>query len=171
MTAQQRGEAMTIHQRPQSRFRKSPGWPLGEGPGQPEKPRKSWASRHKVLTGIGVVIALGAVVFINRITQQYNAIVNAPAFAQTVATFTGSGDENTPAFTVSSTWKLSYTFDCSALGFAGNFQVFEDGGDDSAVTVNDLADSKSASTYAYDDDGTHWLKIISDCTWTVTVTG
>jgi hypothetical protein len=47
-----------------------------------------------------------------------------------VATFSGSGIQNTPKFTVTDTWKLSYSFDCSSFGFKGNFQVYEDGGID-----------------------------------------
>lgn len=86
-----------------------------------------------------------------------------------MATFAGSGQENTPRFTVTSTWKLDYSFSCQAFGSAGNFQVFEDGGSDFALSVNDLAMSKSASTWAYNDAGTHYLQINSECAWTVKV--
>jgi len=97
------------------------------------------------------------------------APTKAPA-AKTVATFSGSGIQNTPQFTVTSTWVLSYAFDCSSFGYKGNFQVFEDGGADfSGVTVNDLAMSKSASTYAYNDAGTHYLKVNSECSWSMKV--
>jgi hypothetical protein len=89
---------------------------------------------------------------------------------KTVATFSGSGIENTPKFTVTDTWKLSYSFDCSNFGSAGNFQVYEDGGNDfSGVSVNDLAMSKTGSTYAYADGGTHYLEVNSECSWTVKV--
>jgi hypothetical protein len=87
---------------------------------------------------------------------------------KTVATFSGSGIENTPKFTVTDTWKLSYSFDCSTFGYKGNFQVYEDGGF-SGVTVNDLATSKSGSTYAYGDAGTHYLEVNSECSWSVKV--
>jgi Protein of unknown function (DUF2510) len=90
--------------------------------------------------------------------------------ASTVATFTGSGQENTPRFTVTSTWKLVYSFSCSDFGQAGNFIVREDGGaDSSGVSVNDLAVSKSASTWGYDDAGSHYLQIDSECAWKVRV--
>jgi hypothetical protein len=90
--------------------------------------------------------------------------------ASTVATFTGSGQENTPRFTVTSTWKLVYSFNCSDLGQAGNFAVLEDGGADySGVSADDLAVSKSASTWGYDDAGTHYLQIDSECAWKVQV--
>ena len=94
----------------------------------------------------------------------------AAATARTVATFSGSGQGNTPRFIVSSTWKLVYSFNCSALGSTGNFQVYEDGGSDfSGVSVNDLAMSKSASTWGYNDAGTHYLEINSECAWKVKV--
>ena len=94
----------------------------------------------------------------------------AAAAANTVATFTGSGTENTPRFTVTSTWRLVYSFSCSNFGQAGNFAVLEDGGNDfNGVTVDDLALSKSASTWAYNDAGTHHLEIDSECAWTVKV--
>jgi hypothetical protein len=90
---------------------------------------------------------------------------------RTVATFTGSGIANTPRFTVTSTWKLAYSFSCENFGQPGNFAVSEDGGNDlSGLAVNDLAMKKSASTWAYDDAGTHYLAVNSECSWTVKVT-
>jgi hypothetical protein len=91
------------------------------------------------------------------------------ARARTVATFSGSGQENTPRFTVTSTWKLAYSFDCSAFGSTGNFRVHERGGNVSRLSVNDLAMSKSASTWAYDDGGTRYLEVNSACAWTVKI--
>lgn len=97
----------------------------------------------------------------------------APAAApsgKTVATFSGSGIENTPKFTVTDTWKLDYSFDCSGFGTSGNFIVDEDGGSDfSGVSVNELGMGKSGSTYAYGDAGTHYLQINSECSWNVKV--
>ncbi len=90
--------------------------------------------------------------------------------AHTVATFSGSGIQKTPRFTVTDTWKLVYSFSCADFGQSGNFQVFEDGGADfSGATVNDLAMSKSSSTWAYGDAGVHYLEINSECNWHVKV--
>ncbi len=90
--------------------------------------------------------------------------------ARTVATFTGSGIQKTPRFTVTATWKLVYSFSCASFGQSGNFAVLEDGGTDlNGVTVNDLAMSKSASTWAYSDAGSHYLEIDSECAWKVRV--
>lgn len=167
-----------------------PPWgPLpGYQPPQPP-PRKPWVARHKVLTGL---IAFGCLIVIgvaanagssssssaaNTATQAAAPSTPAATTAapspsptptvHTVATYSGSGIENTPKFTVTDTWKLAYSFDCSTFGYAGNFQVFEDGGLN--VLTNDLAVSKSASTMQYSDAGTHYLEINSECSWTVKV--
>jgi hypothetical protein len=96
---------------------------------------------------------------------------SAPSLAgKTVATFSGSGIENTPKFTVTDTWKLDYTFDCSSFGTSGNFIVNEDGGADfTGASVNELGAGKSGSTYAYGDAGTHYLQVNSECSWSVKV--
>lgn len=163
-------------------------------PGGPRR-RKSWPARHKVLTVLGGIIGLIVVASVASAaangshpsassaappaTQAAAAATSsatpspthsAAARARTVATFTGSGTEKTRRFTVTSTWKLTYSFSCAEFGQSGNFQVFEDGGSDfSGVEVNDLAMSKSASTWAYDDGGTHYLEVNSECSWKVKV--
>jgi hypothetical protein len=89
---------------------------------------------------------------------------------QTVATFSGSGIKNTPQFTVTPNWKLDYTYDCSSFGGRGNFIVNEDGGNDfSGASVNELGAGGSSSTFVYNDAGTHYLSVNSECSWTVTV--
>jgi hypothetical protein len=94
-----------------------------------------------------------------------------PAMAgKTVATFSGSGIENTPQFTVTDSWKLSYSFDCSNFGSKGNFQIYEYAGSSlGGVLANDLAESKSASTMQYGDAGTHHLEVNSECAWHLSV--
>jgi hypothetical protein len=151
--------------------------------------RKSWPARNKILTALGAVtglfVLLGVISAIGGGGRDPGGPAAAPtapaataaapaatrpAGARTVATFTGSGQQNTPRFTVTSTWKLAYSFDCAAFGNPGNFQVFEDGGGDyNGVSANDLAMSKSASTWAYNDGGTHYLQINSECAWKVKV--
>jgi hypothetical protein len=169
---------------------------FGEPPQQPR--RKSWLARHKVLTGFlasGTILIIGGIASAadsphsstSTLTVQttppaspgslgtapptHPATEQASRPAMTphaVATFTGSGTENTPKFTVTSTWELDYSFSCRNFGSSGNFMVFEDGGNDfNGVDVNDLAVSKTGSTWAYDDSGTHYLEIDSECNWTV----
>jgi hypothetical protein len=165
--------------------------PWGPQPGyQPPQPppRKPWIARHKVLTGL---IAFGCLIVIiiaanaggssssssaGSTATQAAAPSSAPGTTappppsftpHTVATYSGSGIENTPKFTVTASWKLAYSFDCSNFGTSGNFQVFEDGGFN--ILTNDLAASKSASTMQYSDAGTHYLQINSECSWTVKI--
>lgn len=100
----------------------------------------------------------------------HSAAAVAPPAAKTVATFSGNGTENTAQFTVTGTWKLDYSFSCSDFGGQGNFQVFEDGGQDlNGVEVNALSTGQSGSTMAYGDGGTHYLEVNSECAWTVKV--
>jgi hypothetical protein len=93
----------------------------------------------------------------------------AAAVAKTVATFSGSGVQSTPPFTVTPTWRLDYKFDCTTFGYKGNFIVMEDGGLTGAMDVNTLAMSKTGTSYAYDDAGQHYLKVDSECSWSVKV--
>lgn len=108
-------------------------------------------------------------------SQSHAAAAPAPAqhakaaTAKTVATFKGDGVQSTPQFTVTSNWKLDYSFDCSSFGYAGNFIVMEDGGLGGAMDVNTLAMSKSSSSYAYGDAGQHYIKVDSECSWTLKV--
>jgi hypothetical protein len=95
-------------------------------------------------------------------------LVCSSAKQDVVVTFHGSGIQTTPPFTVTATWQLAYAFDCSSFG-KGNFQVYEyDGGDLKNELTNDLATSKSATSWAY-DAGTRHLEINSECAWTVEV--
>jgi hypothetical protein len=88
----------------------------------------------------------------------------------TVAAYAGSGIQNTPQFTVTSTWKLDYTYDCADDGGSGNFIVDEDGGSDfTGASVNELGAGGSSSTWVYGDAGTHYLAVNSECSWTVKI--
>jgi hypothetical protein len=167
-------------------------------PAQPagRRSRKSWPRRDKILAAFAAFAALWLIVIVAVVASRgsgpaastaaqapqtspaaasspapaSSSPAAAPAAARTVATFSGSGIENTPAFTVTSTWKLDWSFSCSAFGSAGNFIVSEDGGSDfRGVSVNELSAGQSGSTWAYGDAGTHYLAVNSECSWTVKV--
>ncbi len=94
------------------------------------------------------------------------------AAAKVLATFSGTGIENTPKFTVSGTWKLEWRYNCSAFGSQGNFAVLTDGGNDPAgADVNELGNGGHGTTYAYGDSGRHYLAVDSECAWRVKVVG
>ncbi|MGH3189702.1 MAG: hypothetical protein ACRDOL_21060 [Streptosporangiaceae bacterium] len=180
-------------QQPYAPQQQQPYQPPGQMPPPGRRARrKSWMGRHRFLTGliglaafVGIIVAAtsggkqpaapAAAVSSPAATAQATATASASASpasvkARTVATFTGSGTQKTPRFAVTSTWKLVYSFNCASFGMAGNFQVFEDGGSDfNGVSVNDLAMSKSSSTWAYSDAGSHYLEINSECSWKVKV--
>ncbi|MFF7144715.1 hypothetical protein ACFZB5_26430 [Streptomyces nodosus] len=88
----------------------------------------------------------------------------------TLLTLSGSGTKNASAFKAGDEWTLSYTFDCTkamaAVGGKGNFIVF----DKEDKLVNELDKSGKGSTQQH-TAGTHQLQIISECEWTVKVTG
>jgi hypothetical protein len=160
------------------------------GPPGGFRPRRTWRRRHTVFSVVGSLVGLFVVIGVlgtvssrgNQAPVASAASASAAALApaaspsaaanvatNTVATFTGSGTESTAKFTVKATWKLQYSFNCSNFGQTGNFAVLEDGGQDINLTVNDVALSKSGSTWAYNDAGTHYLEIASQCDWKVKV--
>ena len=157
--------------------------PYGQQPPYTPRPRhhsrRSLPRRQKILTALGAIVAFATA----GCTAQPAAPAPAPATSSAapstahsspaaepaVATFTGSGTRSTRRFTVTATWLLAYSFNCSA-GRPGKFQVFEDGGSHlNRVMVSDLSTSFDASTQVHDDGGSHYLKINSKCTWKVQV--
>jgi hypothetical protein len=179
-------------------FPQFPGPPGQQYPGQPyqgpypprqrRKSRKGWAAIG-CLGFAGLVVVIAAVAASHPSSSVPAALPTLPtvavsqqaapassaaakAVAKTVATFSGSGAGNTPPFTTGATWKLSYSFDCSGFGYKGNFQVYDYGSDGipHGVMANDLAMSKSGSSWSYNDPGTHHLNVNSECSWTVKIT-
>jgi hypothetical protein len=85
---------------------------------------------------------------------------------------TGSGTKQTQAFTTKSSWAISYAFDCSNFGYRGNFQIYlhnTDGSYNYGSGPNDLAMSGGDVDYYYNDAGSHYLTINSECNWHVIV--
>lgn len=105
-----------------------------------------------------------------RVTERDLCPRQIPKKASVIATFSGSGIENTAKFTVTGDWVLQWTYDCSAFGDTGNFIVSEDGGSDfSGASVNELGSGGHGQTHAYGDAGTHYLAVDSECSWTAKV--
>jgi hypothetical protein len=158
-------------------------------PGPPRRRRRHRTARAFAISSAGLLVAVIAIIAATGggkgnaaaptsatssapavAASSVTASTQAPARAHTVATITGSGIQNTPKFTVTATWKLVYSFSCASFGQAGNFIVDEDGGNDfNGVSVNDLAMSRSGSTWAYGDAGTHYLAVNSECSWKVAI--
>jgi hypothetical protein len=171
--------------------------PPGPPSGRPPQNQGRRAAKI-ILGGIGVIIVLGAVGAAlgghNRNSSDARAAASggvrstAPAPApsatrktqvptlklRTIATFTGSGIQNTPQFTVggNGTWKLLWAYNCASFGSSGNFIVStDDMNDPNGVDVNELNTHGHGATYAYDDAGRHFLSVNSECNWRVRVIG
>jgi hypothetical protein len=174
------------------------GWPsqppqMAPYPYQPPQPKRSWARRHPVATTLlslaGAIFLLGGIGAAVGGNQSGSPSPTAAAASggsgprQTapvsqarahstmphlVTTFSGSGEENTPKFTVSDTWQLRWSYDCSSFGSQGNFAVSEDGAFGS-VDVNELGMGGRGSTYGYGDGGSHYLDVSSECGWNVKI--
>jgi hypothetical protein len=82
----------------------------------------------------------------------------------------GNGTKNTAKFKTGDDWTIHYSYNCASFGMKGNFQVFIGGNDLNAGMVNELATKGSGTEPVYDDSGTHYLTVNSECSWTVSVT-
>ena len=86
----------------------------------------------------------------------------------------GSGSKSTQSFTApSNNWQLGYTYDCSAFGTKGNFQVMiynQDGSLSDNNLVNELGNSGNDTEY-YHKAGSYYLEVNSECSWTIQVKG
>jgi hypothetical protein len=84
----------------------------------------------------------------------------------TLASADGSGDGSVPPFTTTGEWRLSYRFDCGAIGGPSAFVI----ADGSATLVR-------TNAYTGADDlllraaGPHTLRVETACDWSVTVVG
>ncbi|MBB4931402.1 hypothetical protein F4561_002222 [Lipingzhangella halophila] len=96
---------------------------------------------------------------------------DAPAEPTTVLELQGSGNKNSEKFTVSDSWRLDYTYDCSELGIKGNFVVEVDYGDDFGPmpVVNELGSEGEDSTPQHEGGDEVHLAVMSTCDWTVEV--
>jgi hypothetical protein len=96
------------------------------------------------------------------------------ALPQTLLDLNGSGTKQTQKFTAAGDWDLSWSYDCSAFGTQGNFQVYvyDDSGSPSIdnTGINQLG-AKGSDVQHYHKGGTYYLTINSDCSWTVNVKG
>jgi hypothetical protein len=98
----------------------------------------------------------------------------APAAPQTLLDISGSGTKSTQTFAAHGNWDMTWTYDCTSFGANGNF-IVEVYNQDNTLNfdnqgVNQLG-AKGASVEHYHAGGTFYLKIDSECNWTVKITG
>jgi hypothetical protein len=108
-------------------------------------------------------------------------VVTVPTTATTTTTTppgpifmqSGTGISSTATFEVPSEWNLVWHYDCSSSGGTGNFIVSianSDGSSDfSSAGVNQLGAGGDGTEHYHADPGSKFLKVNSECAWTVTV--
>jgi hypothetical protein len=80
---------------------------------------------------------------------------------------------NSAQFSEISAWQMHWTYDCSAFGYNGNFAVeIDQPPNDLSLDFgpNELGPSGSGTDH-YSDTGTFSLNVLSECNWTITITG
>ena len=162
-----------------------PAWPP-----QPAAPKqRNWFVRHKVLTGIGVIIIIAIIASAagsggggskpanaDHPTAAASSAPTQPAAAApaTLLQTSGNGDKQTAEFTAAGDWGLAYSWDCTKFGTAGTFAAMIYGHDGHPSLSNQGPDSngmKGSDVTHEHHGGTYYLSIISECDWSVTVTG
>ena len=142
------------------------------------KAQRPWVLRHKILTGLGVLVVLGVVVAVASGDQTNTVTVPDPVAPTAAAravllSFAGNGMEQSRKFTAAGDWDLAYSYDCAKFGQSGNFavEVMGDGGTPSLSNpgVNELG-MKGADVTHEHNGGTYYLSVTSECAWTVRVT-
>jgi hypothetical protein len=92
-----------------------------------------------------------------------------PASTSALLTQSGSGTASTPRFTVPSAaggWRLAWSYNCTAFGSSGNFQIYITGGSGADIGVNQLGMKVSGVEHYY-DTGTFSLEVNSECSWAI----
>jgi hypothetical protein len=82
------------------------------------------------------------------------------------------GNKTTKLFTPQGAdWTLQWSFDCAGLGDSGNFRakIMRQGGG-ALASVEKINDHDSGTEH-YHQAGTFYLEVVSECQWTVRVTG
>lgn len=166
---------------------------------QPPSPKKL----HRVLKGVGITVAAGALIGIGAaigssgsstrtvtvpgptitktvpgptVTQQVTVSPPPPATGSVIATFKGSGNENTGSFNVPDSgnyivaWSYSGNVDTSfGSSQPTNFSIMETGSGMSIGLPNDIAASGHGSTEITDASGTDSLNVQAAGSWTITI--
>lgn len=99
--------------------------------------------------------------------------VPAPAATKVVLDLTGSGTKTTQKFTVAGDWDLTWSYDCTAFGQQGNFQVFvyQGNGSPALLTpVNQLGKTGNG-VENYHSGGQYYLTVNSECSWKIQAKG
>lgn len=88
-------------------------------------------------------------------------------------TFRGTGNQTTGQFTVAvdRRWALRWSYACPARARAGHLLIREGDAGTAGVSVTASGSAGAGRTWTYSQAPAHYLVVITDCTWTIQVTG
>jgi hypothetical protein len=107
----------------------------------------------------------------NQTIESVSGTAATPAQPKTLLTLSGNGSQQTQPFTTTGNWTLTYTYDCSGFGQAGDFiaDINNTDGSSNTDTGPNSQGMSGGSTDYYYDTGQRYLTITSECDWTVMV--
>jgi hypothetical protein len=87
--------------------------------------------------------------------------------------FVGTGNRTTSQFTVAphSRWELRWSYKCAARSPRGRLVIREGNAAGSGVSVDAAGAAGQGSAWTYSDTDTHYLVVLTNCAWTIDVTG
>lgn len=96
-----------------------------------------------------------------------------PSRPKTLVSVDGRGTGRTKTFTTGTTWYLRYTYDCpSSAPPQGRVLIFEYSGSGAGKELTMENDQDGSDTLPQQGrPGSRYLRVISNCTWTLTVIG
>jgi hypothetical protein len=88
-------------------------------------------------------------------------------------TFRGTGNRTTSQFTVAPhhRWNLRWSYACPSRPAAGHLLIREGDAGNAGVSVSASGAAGAGSTWTYAQAAAHYLVVITNCTWTIQVTG
>ena len=88
-------------------------------------------------------------------------------------TFRGTGNQTTRLFTVAPRhrWNLRWSYACPGRGADGHLLVREGDAGSVGVSVSASGAAGAGSTWTYSQAARHYLVVITNCAWTIRVTG
>jgi hypothetical protein len=117
----------------------------------------------------GIAVALSCLVSVTSVVLGSATPASADTATYTNAQTGPSGQ--TPQFSQTGPWTMTWSYDCSASGSAGNFivNISQPAGDPiSDLGANELGTDGAGTDY-YQDSGTFSLVVNSGCAWSITV--
>lgn len=158
---------------------------------QPPKKRRKWPW---IVGGVVLLLIIIAVASGGSSSSRSNTAASSPAPTTGAATSsapgsttaaavapqvllqqTGNGSKDTASFTAKGNWDIAYTYDCTGFaGGTGNFAVIPKGTDNNPSFANSGINELGAkgNDVAHEHHGgTYYLSVLSECPWTLKVTG